>query len=116
MANHKATEKDVRKVKVRRERNRLKGKTTRNAIRKVAGTADFKDAEKDLPKTIAMIDKLAKSNIIHKNKAANLKSKLTKKVNALKNKVVVEKVAKKATDKAIAKKAATAKAKKAAKK
>ncbi len=106
MANHKATEKDVRKVKVRRERNRLKGKTTRNAIRKVAATADFKEASENLPKTIAMIDKLAKSNVIHKNKAANLKSKLTKKVNALKNAVAAVKPAKKAAKKAAPKKAA----------
>ena len=106
MANHKATEKDVRKVKVRRERNRLKGKTTRNAILKVAATADFKEASENLPKTIAMIDKLAKSNIIHKNKAANLKSKLTKKVNALKATATAEKPAKKAA----AKKAAPKKA------
>jgi small subunit ribosomal protein S20 len=110
MANHKATEKDVRKVKVRRERNRYKGKTTRNAIRKVAASATFDDAAKDLPATIAMIDKLAKSNIIHKNKAANLKSKLAKKVNSLKNET--------AAPKAAAKKATTKKApvKKAAKK
>jgi small subunit ribosomal protein S20 len=110
MANHKATEKDVRKVKVRRERNRYKGKTTRNAIRKVAGSATFDEAAKDLSTTIAMIDKLAKSNIIHKNKAANLKSKLTKKVNALKNetaaapKAAVKKAAKKVPAKKAAKK------------
>jgi small subunit ribosomal protein S20 len=107
MANHKATEKDVRKVKVRRERNRYKGKTTRNAIRKVAAIASFDEASKELPATIAMIDKLAKSNIIHKNKAANLKSKLQKKVNALKNEVVAPKVVAK---KAAAKKAAPKKA------
>ena len=110
MANHKATEKDVRKVKVRRERNRLKGKTTRNAIRKVAAVTDFKEATESLPKTIAMIDKLAKSNIIHKNKAANLKSKLTKKVNALKNAPVAAKPVKKGCErKLLPKKAATKK-------
>ncbi|MEY2829610.1 MAG: hypothetical protein RIQ33_1468 [Bacteroidota bacterium] len=108
MANHKATEKDVRKVKVRRERNRYKGKTTRNAIRKVAAIATFDEASKELPTTIAMIDKLAKSNVIHKNKAANLKSKLTKRVNALKNAApVAAKPAKKtAVKKAAPKKAA----------
>jgi small subunit ribosomal protein S20 len=108
MANHKATEKDVRKVKVRRERNRYKGKTTRNAIRKVSAIATFDEATKELPTTIAMIDKLAKSNVIHKNKAANLKSKLTKRVNALKNAApVAAKPAKKAaTKKAAPKKAA----------
>ena len=109
MANHKATEKDVRKVKVRRERNRYKGKTTRNAIRKVAAIATFDEASKELPTTIAMIDKLAKSNVIHKNKAANLKSKLTKRVNALKNvaPVAAKPVKKAATKKAAPKKKST---------
>lgn len=112
MANHKATEKDVRKVKTRRLRNRLKGKTTRNAIRDIAATSNFDEASKSLPKTIAMIDKLAKSNIIHKNKAANLKSKLTKKVNALKTTATAaEKPAKKAAAKKAAPKKAAAKKK-----
>jgi small subunit ribosomal protein S20 len=107
MANNKATLKDVRQVKKRRERNRYQGKTTRNAIRKVQAIDEHATAVEALPKTIAMIDKLAKNNVIHKNKAANLKSKLTKKVNALKGaeKVTKAKVAKKvATKKPAAKK------------
>lgn len=83
MANHKATKKDVRQSKKRNERNRYHGKTTRNAIRDLKSLTEKAAAEKELPQVIAMIDKLAKRNIIHKNKAANLKSKLVKKVNVL---------------------------------
>ncbi|HYF31394.1 MAG TPA: 30S ribosomal protein S20 [Chitinophagaceae bacterium] len=82
MANHKATKKDVRQATKRRERNKYYGKTTRNAIRELRSTTDKKTAGEQLPLTISMIDKLAKRGIIHKNKAANLKSKLTKKVTA----------------------------------
>ena len=80
MANHKATKKDVRQSTKRRERNKYYGKTTRNAIRDLK-TSDKAAAGKDLPEVISMIDKLAKRGIIHKNKASNLKSKLTKRVN-----------------------------------
>jgi small subunit ribosomal protein S20 len=83
MANHKATKKDVRQSSKRRERNRYNGKTTRNAIRDFKVTSDKATAGKTLPEVISMIDKLAKNGIIHKNKAANLKSKLTKRVNTL---------------------------------
>ena len=81
MANHKATKKDVRQAGKRRERNKFYGKTTRNAIRGLRATTG-KEASDKLPDVVSMIDKLAKRGIIHKNKAANLKSKLTKKVNA----------------------------------
>ena len=83
MANHSATKKDVRQATKRRDRNRYYGKTTRNAIRDMKATSDKKGYEEQLPEVVSMIDKLAKRSIIHKNKAANLKSKLTKKVNAL---------------------------------
>lgn len=78
MANHRATKKDVRQAAKRRERNKYYGKTTRNAIRDLKA-ADGKEAGEKLPAVASMIDKLAKRGIIHKNKAANLKSKLTKK-------------------------------------
>jgi small subunit ribosomal protein S20 len=78
MANHNATRKDVRQSAKRRERNKYYGKTTRNAIRDLKA-ADVNDAKKQFPDVAAMIDKLAKRGIIHKNKAANLKSKLAKK-------------------------------------
>jgi small subunit ribosomal protein S20 len=83
MANHSATKKDVRQAAKRRERNKYYGKTTRNAIRELKAAKDKKEATSQLPLTASMIDKLAKRGIIHKNKAANLKSKLTRKVNSL---------------------------------
>jgi small subunit ribosomal protein S20 len=82
MAHHKATKKSIRQSAKKRLANRYNGKTTRNAMRKLRATEDKAEAEKSLPEVVAMIDKLAKRNIIHKNKAANLKSKLMKKVAA----------------------------------
>ena len=82
MANHKATKKDARQALKRRERNRYYGKTTRNAIRKLLAIDDTNEAAGELPNVISMIDKLAKRNVIHKNKASNLKSALAKKFNA----------------------------------
>jgi small subunit ribosomal protein S20 len=83
MANHSATKKDVRQATKRRDRNKYYGKTTRNAIRDLKA-AKGKEMGDKLPEVASMIDKLAKKGIIHKNKAANLKSKLTKKANAAK--------------------------------
>jgi len=83
MANHKATKKDVRQSAKRRERNRYYGKTTRNAIRDLKALNDKNAAGEEMPSVIAMIDKLAKRGVIHKNKASNLKSKLAKRVNKL---------------------------------
>ena len=78
MANHSATKKDARQAAKRRDRNRYYGKTTRNAIRDLK-TLEGAEAGKQLPSVISMIDKLAKRGIIHRNKAANLKSKLSRK-------------------------------------
>jgi small subunit ribosomal protein S20 len=83
MANHKATKKDVRQATKRRERNRYYGKTTRNAVRDFRELKTKKEAGDQLPEIASEIDKLAKRGIIHKNKAANLKSKLAKRTNAL---------------------------------
>ena len=83
MANHQATKKDMRQSAKRRDRNKYYGKTTRNAIRDLKDIKANKEAGDALPKVASMIDKLAKKGIIHKNKAANLKRKLTKKVNGL---------------------------------
>jgi small subunit ribosomal protein S20 len=103
MANHKATKKDTRQANKRRERNRYHGKTTRNAMRDLMAVTVDTEAKEKLPNVVAMLDKLAKKNIIHKKKAANLKSALAKKVNDLANKV--EKVVvKKATKKVLPKK------------
>jgi small subunit ribosomal protein S20 len=78
MANHKSALKRIRSNNAKRLRNRYVHKTTRNAIRKLRATEDKKEALEMLPTVSSMIDKLAKRNIIHKNKAGNLKSKLTK--------------------------------------
>lgn len=83
MANHKATKKDVRQSAKRRERNKYYGKTTRNAIRDLKVVEAKTTAGEKLPEVISMIDRLAKNGVIHKNKASNLKSKLTRRVNAL---------------------------------
>lgn len=107
MANHKATKKDTRQANKRRERNRYHGKTTRNAMRDLMAVTDEKIAAEKLPTIESMLDKLAKRNIIHKNKAANLKSAMAKKVAALSNPPVEE--VKKAPKKTVAKKTATKK-------
>ena len=83
MANHKATRKDTRQSETRRERNRYYGKTTRNAIRELLAITDKAAAQTELPKVISMIDKLAKRNVIHKNKASNIKSGIVKRLAAL---------------------------------
>lgn len=78
MANHKSALKRIRQTKTRTARNAYKHKTARNAVRNLRNTTNKKEATEMLPKVSSMLDKLAKDNIIHKNKAANLKSKLTK--------------------------------------
>ncbi|WP_372974097.1 30S ribosomal protein S20 [Muriicola sp.] len=83
MANHKSALKRIRRNEAVRLRNRYQHKTTRNAIKKLRNESDKKKANALLPSVVSMIDKLAKRNIIHDNKAANLKSKLTKMVNTL---------------------------------
>ncbi|MBE2230198.1 MAG: 30S ribosomal protein S20 [Chitinophagaceae bacterium] len=80
MANHSATKKDARQAAKRREHNKYYGKTTRNAIRDLKA-AKGKEMGEKFPEVASMIDKLAKRGIIHKNKAANLKSKLARKAN-----------------------------------
>ena len=80
MANHSATKKDIRQATKRRDSNRYYGKTTRNAIRELKTADDQKVYNEKLHNIISQIDILAKRGIIHKNKAANLKSKLAKHV------------------------------------
>jgi len=83
MANHKSALKRIRRNEAVRLRNRYQHKTTRNAIKKLRSEEKKKDAEALLPSVVSMIDRLAKRNIIHSNKAANLKSKLAKHVAAM---------------------------------
>jgi len=78
MANHNSTKKRIRSTKVRQEGNKYLHKTVRNAMRSILGTSS-KENDKKVPKVISMIDKLEKRNVIHKNKAGRLKSKLMKK-------------------------------------
>lgn len=84
MANHKSSIKRIRSNDAKNLRNRYQAKTMRNALKDLRSDENKKSASEKLPKIIAMVDKLAKKNVIHKNKAANLKSKLVRKVNNLK--------------------------------
>jgi small subunit ribosomal protein S20 len=83
MANHKSAEKRNRQTEERRVHNRYFARTTRNAIKELRSSTDKAAATELLPKVSSMLDKLAQKNIIHKNKAANLKSSLTKHVSSL---------------------------------
>jgi small subunit ribosomal protein S20 len=83
MANHKSAIKRIRQNEKRRISNKYYHKSARTAIKQIRLEKDKAEAEKNLPEVISKIDKLAKRNIIHKNKAANLKSKLTKLVSSL---------------------------------
>ncbi|MFK5890665.1 MAG: 30S ribosomal protein S20 [Flavobacteriaceae bacterium] len=83
MANHKSALKRIRSNETKRLRNKFQHKTVRNAVRKLRALDVKEEALTMLPKVVAMLDKLAKKNIIHNNKASNLKSKLTKHVATL---------------------------------
>ncbi len=83
MANHKSAMKRIRQTKTRTIHNRYYAKTMRNAVRKLRAMTDKAEAEALYPKVQTMLDKLAKTHVIHKNKAANLKSGLTRHINSL---------------------------------
>ncbi len=83
MANHKSAIKRIRRNEARRIQNKYYGRTTRNAVRQLKASTDKKEAEEMLPKVSGMIDKLAKKNIIHDNKAARLKSQVMRHVSSL---------------------------------
>jgi len=84
MAYHKSSEKRIRQTAVKNESNKYHAKTMRNALKDIRSTTDKKEAQELLPKMNSMLDKLAKKNIIHSNKASNLKSSLEKHVKNLK--------------------------------
>jgi small subunit ribosomal protein S20 len=84
MANHKSSETRIRNSAAKQERNKYHAKTTRNAMKELRTSKSKTEASKLLPKVSSMLDKLAKKNVIHKKKAANLKSGLAKHVAALK--------------------------------
>lgn len=83
MANHKSTLKRIRSNNKRRLRNRYYSKTMRNAVRGFMKIEDKQEAEKEMPKIVAMVDKLAKKNILHQNKADNIKSRMSRHLNTL---------------------------------
>jgi len=83
MANHKSSEKRIRSNETRKTQNRYQAKTVRNAVKKLRNTTDKDEVVKSLPDVISNLDKLSKKSVIHKNKAANLKSKMMKKANTL---------------------------------
>lgn len=84
MANHKSAKKRIRANEAKRTRNRVRKNAVKVAVKKLRLNKDKKTAAEQLTKVASLLDKLAKNNFIHKNKAANLKSKLTKHVGALK--------------------------------
>lgn len=83
MANHKSAKKRIRQNEDNRVHNRYYSRSARNAIKELRNTTDRKIADKLFPKVASMLDKLAKMNIIHLNKASNLKSSLSRHVNSL---------------------------------
>ena len=83
MANHKSALKRIKQTETRRLLNKYKHKTARNAVRDLRDSSNKKEAQEMLTKVTAMLDKLTKTNIMHKNKVANLKSQLSKHVNSL---------------------------------
>lgn len=83
MANHKSALKRIRQNEKRRVHNKFFAKTMRNALRDFRALTEKKEAEERFPKMTSLIDKLVKKNIIHKNKAGNLKSKMAKQVSTM---------------------------------
>ncbi|HCD77860.1 MAG TPA: 30S ribosomal protein S20 [Prevotella sp.] len=83
MANHKSSIKRIRQDKKKNLHNRYYAKTMRNAVRKLRAITDKEEAVKMYPSVQKLLDKLAKTNLIHKNKAANLKSSLALHINSL---------------------------------
>lgn len=83
MANHKSALKRIRSNDKKRLENRYYARTMRNSLKKIRLIENKEEAIGNLPAVVSLIDKLAKKGIIHKNKAANLKSGLMKKINAL---------------------------------
>lgn len=83
MANHKSSLKRIRQDKKKNLHNRYYAKTMRNAVRKLRAMTDKEEAVKMYPSVQKILDKLAKTNLIHKNKAANIKSSLSQHINSL---------------------------------
>jgi small subunit ribosomal protein S20 len=83
MANHLSAKKRIRQIESRRLLNKYQARTMRNAVKTLRNTSDKAEAAEMYPKVVSMLDKLAKNSVIHKKKASNLKSKLSKHVESL---------------------------------
>jgi small subunit ribosomal protein S20 len=83
MAHHLSAKKRIRQTESKRVKNKYHARTTRSAVKKLRETSDKEAAAEQYSEVVSMLDRLAKNNVIHKNKAANLKSKLAKHVNNL---------------------------------
>lgn len=83
MANHLSAKKRIRQIESRRLLNKYQVRTMRNAVKALRNTSDKAEAAEMYPKVVSMLDKLAKNSVIHKKKASNLKSKLSKHVESL---------------------------------
>lgn len=83
MANHLSSKKRIRQSETRRVKNKYQARTTRSAVKKLRSTTDKAEAAELYPKVVSMLDKLAKTNVIHKNKASNIKSKLARHIESL---------------------------------
>jgi len=83
MAHHLSAKKRIRQTEAKRAKNKYYARTTRSAMKKLRDTTNKEEATEQYSQVVSMLDKLAKNNIIHKNKASNLKSKLARHLNGL---------------------------------
>ncbi len=83
MSHHLSAKKRIRQTESKRVKNKYYARTTRSAVKKLRDTTDKEAATEQYSEVVSMLDRLAKNNVIHKNKASNLKSKLAKHVNGL---------------------------------
>ena len=83
MAHHLSAKKRIKQSETRRVKNKYHARTTRNLVKKLRDTTDKEAAAEQYTEVVSKLDKLAKTNVIHKNKASNLKAKLAKHVNNL---------------------------------
>jgi small subunit ribosomal protein S20 len=83
MAHHLSAKKRIRQTESKRLNNKYYARTARNAVKKLRETTNKEAASEQYPQVVSMLDKLARNNVIHKNKASNLKSKLAKHVDSL---------------------------------
>ena len=84
MAQHASAAKQARQAKQRRLHNKHYTSLMKTMIKKVQGTKEKDKAREVLRRTVKLLDQLAAKGIIHRNKAAHQKSRLTKFVNAMK--------------------------------